>query len=102
MSLVAVIRGLPAASVTVIVLMAVGGSPTIKLWFAADESVGAEMVIVLSSTAATCPLFRTSSSRLSAGDVPVKSMKLRPETVIWSPAAKLAVTSRTSVWPPSS
>ena len=46
MSLAAVISGLAVLSVIVIVSMAVVLSPTVKLWFAAEEITGAASEIV--------------------------------------------------------
>ena len=69
MSLAAVIVGADASARTVMVLMAMGGSPTRKLWSSSEDIVGvppARISIVLSSSAATVPALSTSSSRLSA------------------------------------
>ena len=53
--------------------------------------------MVLSSVAETRLSSLISSSRLSLAEAALKLVKLRPETVIWSPAAKSEVTSRTRV-----
>src|SRR5712691_8731326 len=95
-SLAAVMLGV-AASVTVIVLIAVIGSPTVKLWFAAEESVGWLMVMVFESVAAVPPPApERTSCRVLAAEGAVKFAKLRPATVSWSPAAKSVVTFRTN------
>ena len=84
------------ASVIVIALMVVLTAPTTNVWLAADEMVGATMVLVLSSVAATAPpLPAVMSWRLLAGDVAVKFVNLRPETTIWSLATKPEVTLST-------
>ena len=49
MSFAAVMVAAVALSVTVVVAMAVAGSPTTKVWFAAPETVGAAIVMVWSS-----------------------------------------------------
>ncbi len=101
-SFAAVIPGTAASSAMVSAAMAVGGLPVMKAWLAADDKVGPATAMVLSSNAVTPAPDRTRSSRLSAADVALKLAKLRSATVSWSPAAKLLVTSSTSVRPPSS
>ena len=51
----------------------------------------------MSSVAETTLSLAISSSRLSAEEVALKLVKLRPEIVIWSPAAKSLVTSSSRV-----
>src|SRR2546423_650485 len=92
MSFAAVIEAV-AASVMVSALIVVLAAPTTKLWFAADEMVGATIVLVRLSVAATVPAApAVMSTRLVAGDTALKLVNLRPETMIWLPAAKLVVT----------
>ncbi len=75
-SLAAVIPVAVASSVMVSWLIAVGGSPTVKLWLAVAERLGCPMVIVLSSVAAVAPpVPETTSSKLSAGEAAVKLAK---------------------------
>ena len=92
-----------AASVTVIAAIAVGACATTKTWFAADASVGATIWMVrLSRAAVPPPGPETTSCRESAAEAAVKLPYCSPETTIWSLPAKLLVTLRTSVLPPSS
>ena len=102
MSLAVVIDGV-MPSATVWVLMAVGVLPTSKVWSAAEDKVGATMVMVLSSVAAVLPPEpETTNSRLSAAEMAVKLMKLKAATVMVSLAIKLVVTFKTKVLPASS
>ncbi len=55
--------------------MAVGGSPTVNTWLAADVRSGVgrgTTATVLSSVSTTVPSLYTSSSRLSGSDAAVK------------------------------
>ena len=86
-------------SVIVIVLAVWAACPTENVWFAAEDSVATEMIcMVLSSVAAVAPPAPTMTNcRLLAADTAVKLVNLSPETVTWSRAAKLVVTSSTAV-----
>ncbi len=102
MSFTAVMPGV-VASVTVIALIVVDTWPTRNSWLAAEAIVGCTIWIVRPSRAAVPPPApETTSSRLSATEDAVKLLYSSPDTTIWSVPAKLLVTPRTSVLPPSS
>ena len=99
---VAVICGLVRSSVTVRIAAAAVGSPTVNVWFTAEESESSTMRMVRPSLSMTFPRLSTSSSRLSIVDAAVKLVALKPETVRDDARPKSLVTSTTAVRPASS
>ena len=83
--------------------MAVAGSATPNVWFAAEAIVGATISLVLSLVAAVLPPAPdTTSCMFTGADTAVKVLNWSPETLSWSLAPKSEVTFKTRVLPAAS